>query len=113
MTDDELRDARVLDLVQDAVAEIVSVKGRGVAQATKTLHLKRPRLVPVIDSFVAGALGARLSTEAPAPTRVVQARGILEHLRHAGVVLRPQLEQVDAHLRSVGIERSLVRILDC
>jgi len=64
---------QVLTRVQDAVAAIATANGRGVAQATKLLHLKRPALVPVIDGFV----------------------------------------EVDVYLRSVGIERSLTRLLDC
>lgn len=103
----------IVDLVARAIAEVVAVKGRGIEQATKLIHLKRPALVPVVDSFVAKAIGARLSAEASTTTRVAQTRVILEHFRRVGVELRPQLEQVDAHLRSTGLERSLVRILDC
>jgi antitoxin (DNA-binding transcriptional repressor) of toxin-antitoxin stability system len=103
---------KVLDRITEGVEAVVSVKGRGVAQPTKLLHLKRPRLVPVIDSFVARAMGAPLSAEASAAVRVGQARRILEHFRVAAGHARPQLERVDAHLRTAGIERSLLRILD-
>jgi hypothetical protein len=112
MSDAQLAEHGILDSVEAAITEIVSVKGRGIAQATKVLHLKRPRLVPVVDSFVARALGGRLSVDGPAERRVAQTRVILEHMRAAGQQVFPQLEEVDAHLRSVGIERSLVRILD-
>jgi hypothetical protein len=113
MSENEWAQRNVADLVEAAVAEVVSVKGRGIAQATKLLHLKRPALVPVIDSFVARALGAKLNGEASAAVRVRQTRVILEHFRAIGVALRPQLERVDAQLRVVGIARSLTRILDC
>ena len=44
--------------------------------------------------------------------RIGQARRIVEHFRAAAGEVRAQLEQVDAHLRAAGIERSLMRILD-
>ena len=112
MPADEWEDLEVIDRITEAIEAVVSVKGRGVAQATKLLHLKRPRLVPVIDSFVARALGAPLSTEASAAVRVAQARRIVEHFRTAADQVRPQVEQVAAHLQVAGIERSLMRILD-
>jgi hypothetical protein len=34
------------------LAELLSVSGIGLAKATKILHLKRPNLFPVLDSFV-------------------------------------------------------------
>jgi hypothetical protein len=61
---------------------------------------------------VARAVGVQLSAEASASVRVGQARRIVEHFRAAVGEVRPQLEQVDAHLRAAGIERSLMRILD-
>ncbi len=61
---------------------------------------------------MARAVGAPLSAEASAAVRIGQARHIVEHFRGAAAEARPQLEQVDAHLRAAGIERSLMRILD-
>lgn len=112
MDDATWRRLRVADRVAEAIAELISVKGRGVAQATKLLHLKRPALVPVMDTLVARALGARLSPDAPAATRVEQARAIVEHVRLAVIEVRAQLDAVRAYLNGVGIERSRVRILD-
>jgi hypothetical protein len=61
---------------------------------------------------VARAVRAPLSAEASATVRVGQARRIVEHFRAAAGQARPQLEEIDAHPRAVGIERSLTRILD-
>jgi hypothetical protein len=108
----EWETAKVTEVVMQAIATLISVRGRGVAQATKLLHLKRPALVPVIDSFVASAIGARLSADGSVDTRAAQSRAIIDHFRSIGGELRPQLEQVDAHLRVSGIERTLARILD-
>lgn len=113
MSDQEWDGGGAAERIERAVREVISVKGRGVAQATKLLHLKRPALVPVIDSFVARALGARLSVDGSVDTRVRQAMAIVEHFRALAPRLRPQLEVVASHLGSVAIERSLVRVLDC
>ena len=110
---EEWDNADIPGVIEEAILEVISVKGRGVAQATKLLHLKRPALVPVIDDFVARALGRRLSQDAAPPVRAGQARVIVEHLRHVGMEHQAALEAIDGYLRSVGIERTLVRILDC
>jgi hypothetical protein len=95
-----------------ASKSLLSRQGRGVAQATKLLYLKRPALVQMIDSFVAKALGARLSPDGSVETRIRQTRAIIDHFRAAAVQLRTFLESVDEHLRGVWIERTLARILD-
>ena len=61
---EEWDNADIPGVIEEAILEVISVKGRGVAQATKLLHLKRRALVPVIDDFVARALGRRLSQDA-------------------------------------------------
>lgn len=38
--------------IKALLAELLSVSGIGLAKATKILHLKRPNLFPVLDSFV-------------------------------------------------------------
>ncbi len=76
--------------------------GRGLSVATKVLHLKRPKLFPVLDSLVLQQLGV---TESVPPMKVI------EHLRAEGRRnldgLRAVQLQVAAHY-----DRSLVRILD-
>jgi hypothetical protein len=42
----------VREKIKASLAEFLSVKGIGLAKATKILHLKRPNLFPVLDSFV-------------------------------------------------------------
>jgi hypothetical protein len=38
--------------IEKLLARFLSIKGIGLAKATKILHLKRPNLIPVLDSFV-------------------------------------------------------------
>lgn len=77
-------------------------RGRGLSVATKVLHLKRPRLFPVLDSLVLQQLGA---TDAIPPIELV------EHLRSEGRRNVKALRDIQAHI-SPRYQRSLVRILD-
>lgn len=78
---------------------------RRAATVTKLLHLKRPRLIPICDSYVASILGHN-------PLDVPRASQLIAAVRDVGRDNRAALEEVSARLRSLGIERSLIRILD-
>ena len=75
---------------------------RNLSVASKVLHLKRPRLFPVLDSFVIQQLGAggRSAIE------------VLDHVRQIGRDNADALKVIAANLQGVGLERSRVRILD-
>ncbi len=75
---------------------------RSRAVATKVLHLKRPLLIPILDSLVVEQIGGG---ERPAIDLVL-------HLRAEGQRNRVALRQVQASLQQAGITRPLVRILD-
>jgi Family of unknown function (DUF6308) len=100
--------------IETALRAIIEPRPAGVAQATKLLHMKRRRLVPVVDSYVKRAVRGRLSDTAAKPARAAQARLIVEHLRVEGRRLRPQLEAIQGHLAcaEIPVHRSLARILD-
>jgi hypothetical protein len=98
-------------LVEAALLATV-VPGVGVAVATKLLHLKRPRLFPVLDSLVAQMLGAPAIGEGPPGPRVAQALRLVNHLRTEGRRNLDELQRVQRDLQAAGIDRSLVRILD-
>jgi hypothetical protein len=87
-------------------------QGRGVSVATKMLHLKRPRLFPVLDQLVAEMVGARISPDAPSDLRAQQATRLVLHLREQGRNNVRVLRGIQAMLAGEKIERSLVRILD-
>ena len=88
-----------------ALTELLQ-KGRGVSVSTKMLHLKRPRLVPVLDSLVVAQLGS------PMPTTSSKAVALIDHVR--GVVHRNAsvLQQIIDYLGLHGVDRSPVRVLD-
>jgi uncharacterized protein DUF6308 len=82
--------------------------------ATKALHLKRPELVPVLDSLVIAQIGATVSSsQSKRETRARQTRDIVVHLRAQAVAVREELEAIQDYLGDVGgKERTLVRVFD-
>lgn len=89
----------------DATFEAVIGPYRGPAVATKVLHIKRPRLIPVCDSYVAGTMGVKLLDSAGLLRLVM-------HLRKQGRANMAALLTIQTRLSAAGIERTLVRILD-
>ena len=80
-------------------------RGVGISRATKVLHIKRPRLIPVCDSYVLRLMGIPGDTGASAVA-------LIEHLRSLRTELRPVLVDLQRELRKRGCERTLVRIAD-
>ena len=76
--------------------------GRGLSVGTKVLHLKRPRMFPVLDSLVLQQLGV---------TDRVRPIAVLDHLRAEGRRSIHSLRAVQTALRATH-PRSLVRIID-
>lgn len=91
--------------LESAFAELLK-KGRGVSVSTKMLHLKRPRLVPVLDSLVVAQLGA------PMPTTPAKAVGVVDHVRQVVHDNASVLQQIIDYLGLHGVDRSHVRVLD-
>ena len=85
---------------------------RGPSVATKVLHLKRPRLFPVLDDFVAVMLGVNMTGVATHARRARLATVLLLHLRQQGRNNLPQLQAIQRTLHADGIDRPLLRILD-
>jgi len=50
ISDEEWMDLKIK--IRKLFNEFLSIRGIGLAKATKILHLKRPKLIPVLDSFV-------------------------------------------------------------
>lgn len=87
--------------------EAIHRPGLGIAVTTKVLHIKRPGLVPVLDSLVIAQIGGRVDDD---PASWVHA---IEHLRAVGRANLPQLSLIREHLRRVGLpDRTLLRVLD-
>lgn len=101
------RRERLLEAIEQTVRQMAATTavigtGRGLSVATKVLHLKRPRLFPVLDSLVLNNLGV---TDSVAPIQIV------DHLRHEGRRNLDALSAIQVALRP-DYERTLVRVLD-
>ena len=81
--------------------------GLHIAVITKVLHIKRPALIPVLDSLVIGQIGGRVSVD------IATWVAVLEHVRAIGKSNLEALRAIRIHLQSEDLQdRSLVRILD-
>jgi hypothetical protein len=98
------------ELVRAAIGATVG-PGRGVAVATKLLHLKRPRLFPMLDALVAQLLGQPVTAES-VEGRTEQATRLVLHLRAEGRRNAAALTAAQERLAESGHRHSLIRILD-
>ena len=106
MHEDDWKAARVASRLGAAFAA-TKRPGLHLAVITKVLHIKRPRIFPVLDSVVVGQVGAPISDDLA--TWVTA----MEHVRGVGRSNLEPLTLIRAHLKAQGIrDRSLVRILD-
>jgi hypothetical protein len=107
-SDARWRRERGEELVRAALADVVAAR-RGMAVATKLLHLKRPRLFPLLDEYVAVMLGR--SVPATPERKLDTAIELVLHLRREGRRNLEPLTRIQAALAGDS-RRSLVRILD-
>lgn len=97
--------------IKTALIEITA-PGRNVSVSTKMLHLKRPKLFPVLDTLVVERIGGKYYTGKFADRRADRSLEFIEHLRGQAIASRPALEQIQARLAAVELSRTLTRILD-
>lgn len=90
----------------EAALDALIQKGRGVSVSTKMLHLKRPRMVPVLDSLVVEQLGAAM------PSTPARGVALIGHLREVAKQNRESLNRIIDYLGAQGVDRSVVRVLD-
>jgi hypothetical protein len=95
-----------------AALSAVVGQGRGVSVATKMLHLKRPRLFPILDRLVVEVLGGSLAEDAAPEIRAQLAANLVLHVRTEGIRNLDALREIKSELARLNLERSLVRILD-
>lgn len=90
--------------IEDSLASFLSIRGVGLAVATKLLHLKRPKLFPILDSYaVSFLLGKQIAGRvAFASSKAVVLRFGMEALKIARSDLRRNHEEFDALSRSLS-----------
>lgn len=107
LPDVEWNEHHVTDHVRAALEAMIG-DHRGLSVATKLLHLKRPALVPILDSLVVDQLGGR----------GLAGSVVIEQVRAEGRRNLDALKRIQDELATVDgadgqpIRRSLVRILD-
>jgi hypothetical protein len=99
------------DLVAAALAATIG-PGRGMAVATKLLHLKRPRLFPMLDRLVAEMLGLGMADAPTTEQRIETAVRLTRVIRSEGRRNLETLRRIRDALSAEGTRRSLVRLLD-
>jgi hypothetical protein len=100
----EWAQGRVVEKLASLFSLVIG-KGIGIAVATKVLHLKRPRLIPVCDSYVLRLMGI--------PGQDARSGvALVECLRSLRSQWTPPLEQMQRLLKERGYDRTLVRIAD-
>jgi hypothetical protein len=104
--DEAWHEAGVSDVLLAAFAATRRT-GLHLAVITKVLHIKRPRMFPVLDSVVVQQIGASVSDDIASWVRA------MEIIRAVGRSNLAGLREIRSHLEARGIrERPLVRILD-
>jgi hypothetical protein len=88
-----------------AALTIVMAPYRTTSITTKLLHLKRPKLIPICDSYVCSMLGKRAGN-------AVDTTKLIVAVREVGRSNLDALMEISRRLASIGFDRTLVRILD-
>lgn len=109
MPDDEWVKAE--PVVWDALTAVIGPY-RNLSVATKMLHLKRPFLIPVCDSFVQDLLFGKVPSQVDIAGAAAVGRTLVRHVRGEARRNLGGLVAIQRYLSSLGIDRSLVRILD-
>lgn len=76
------------------------------------LHLKRPRLFPILDRLVVEMFGGTLAEDAQPAVRAQLAANVVLHVREQGMRNIHALREIQSELARLDLARSLVRILD-
>lgn len=85
---------------------------RGLATATKMLHLKRPKLLPICDSYTVAMLGIPLKPDASKPERIAAGLAACDITQQVVRENAAELDAVCEHLAQQAYPRTPVRVLD-
>jgi hypothetical protein len=98
------------DALHDLYRAVGDISGIGLAKATKALHKKRPQLIPMLDSVVAGYL--RSVEQIPIGDFAAEALGLTRSYKVDLNANAETLVSVQHGLNEQGYTLSLCRILD-
>jgi hypothetical protein len=98
-------------LVATAIAACIR-PGIGLAGATKLLHLKRPRVMPILDQLVAEMMGVALPSSPAPEARAALARRLATAIRRESRRNVKQLQRIQTDLGRREVLQPLIRIFD-
>jgi len=104
--------AAVREKIKALLAELLSIKGIGLAKATKILHLKRPNLFPVLDSFVIKFLLSIDISDLEKTRQLEIGLGALESAREIMIRQEGAFTGLVDRTRDLPIRLTAVRIFD-
>jgi hypothetical protein len=76
------------------------------------LHLKRPRLIPLLDALVVEQLGPGVPSQAAPEVKAAYAARVIAHLAAQARSNRAALARLQRELADEGIELSAIRLID-
>ena len=98
--------------IRKLLAKFLSIKGIGLAKATKILHLKRPSLFPVLDSYVINFLIQINIADVEKKNQLDIGLQALEKARRIMMEQRLEFEKLSEQTRNLQILLTPVRIFD-
>lgn len=96
----------------EAAFEAMCGPYRGLSVASKMLHLKRPRLIPLLDALVVEQLGLGVPSQAAPEVKAGYAARVIAHLAAQARSNRAALVALQHGLAQDGIELSAIRLID-
>lgn len=98
--------------IEKLLAKFLSIRGIGLAKATKILHLKRPNLIPVLDSFVIKFLmDVNISEEAKSSCVNIGLQA-LDRVREIIAQQRDAFEKLVRQTSDLSVQLTPVRMFD-
>ena len=94
------------EVIHGVLSPLLTHSGIGIARLTKALHRKRPKLIPVCDNVVIGALGVEPSNKID---RLIEC---MERFRVVGRKHLSSLAELRRRSRQFGSEMTELRILE-
>jgi len=98
--------------IKALLTDFLSIKGIGLAKATKILHLKRPNLFPVLDSFIIKFLLDIEIAEVEKTNHVEIGLKALELTRWIIIKQEAAFRDLDSQMSDLPIKLTPVRLFD-
>ena len=103
---------RIRRRIGELLIEFLSIKGIGLAKATKILHLKRPNLIPVLDSLVINFLLGINISGIDKRRQVEIGLQALDHIRKTIINQKSAFEKLAEETRDLPIQLTIIRLFD-